>query len=255
MKYIEKMKPVIHQAGQLVMDYFRGDLVIHRKKDGSTATDADLASEELLKKGLLKIIPGSGFMAEESGDDQGNGYTWVIDPIDGTKNFSRGLPYFCVNVALMKDEQLVAAVTYYPAVDEWFYAELGHGTWHNGKKIDLSARNWEQKGALVVISDYRSRQAELLADIKSACKSLTHVRFRMFGAAALDMAYASVGTFDAVLFENLHWWDAAAGVLLLQEAGGMVVQYDGSEVDRSFKTLLGGHPDICKKILPILSTD
>lgn len=254
MKYIDKMKPAIKKAGDLVMSYFRGDFVVHRKKDRSTATDADLASENLLKEELQKIIPGSGFIAEESGDGQGNEYTWVIDPIDGTKNFSRGIPYFCINVALAQEGKLIAAVTYYPAMQEWYYAELGAGAWRNDTRLMLDKPNWKDKGALVVISDYRSRQAGMLDTIKSACKSVTHVRFRMYGAAALDLAYVAAGSFDAVLFENLGWWDAAAGVLLVSEAGGFVQQYDGSKVDRSFKTLLAGHKDICELILPVASS-
>ncbi len=252
MKYVTKMKPIMQQAADIVMSYFRQDVAIHRKQDRSIATEADLASETCLKQGLAELIPGSGFIAEESGNGQGNEYTWVIDPIDGTKNFSRGLPYFCINVALMKDDDLVAAVTYYPAMQEWYYAELGQGAWRNDVRLRLDQPNWQDKGALVVISDFRVRQSQLLVSIKQACKPLTHVRFRVYGAAALDLAYTAAGTFDAVLFENLGWWDAAAGVLLVTEAGGYVAQYDGSPVNKSFKTLIAGHRELCDRILPHL---
>lgn len=252
MKFIDRMKPIVQQAGDLVMDYFRQNVQIYRKKDQSTATEADLASEKFLKLELQRLIPGSGFVAEESGATQGNEYTWIIDPIDGTKNFSRGIPYFCINVALALHDELIAAVTYYPAMQEWYYAERGAGAWRNGIQLHLDKPHWDQKGGLVVISDYRSRHAQMLEAIKTACKPIVDVRFRVYGAAALDLAYVAAGSFDAVLFENLRWWDAAAGVLLVQEAGGSVQQYDGSIVNSSFKTLLAGHKDICSLILPVV---
>lgn len=255
MNYVEMMKPVIEKAGKLVMSYFRSNLTVEYKKDQSFATNADFESEKLLKTELEALIPGSGFIAEESGINQGNEYTWVIDPVDGTKNFSRGIPYFCINVALMNDSELVAAVTYYPAMQEWFYAQKGFGAWRNGQRLELNQRPWEQKGALVVISGFQVRQNDLLANISNQFKQTAHgVRFRLYGAAALDLAYAAAGTFDAVLFENLGWWDAAAGVLLVKEAGGYVSQYDGSEVDSNFKTVIAGHLEICQMLLPLLKT-
>ncbi len=250
MEYIEKIKPIVQKAGDLVMSHFRSDMTIHRKKDHSFATDADLACEKLLKHELEAIIPGSGFIAEESGSQDGNDFIWVIDPVDGTKNFSRGIPYFCISVALMEGQEIIAAVIYYPAMNEWFYAQKGFGCWLNGKQVRLDQPKWKEKGALVVVSDFRIRQSEFLATIKKQSKLAgTYVRFRLYGAAALDLAYAAIGAFDAVLFENLGWWDAAAGVLLVQEAGGFVGQYDGTMINRELKSLIAGHDEICKMII------
>ena len=106
-----------------------------------------------------------------------------------------------------------------------------------------------------MISDFRIRQNNLLVALKQQFKQTEHgVRFRVYGAAALDLAYVVAGTFDAVLFENLGWWDAAAGVLLVKEAGGYVSQYDGSEVNSNFKTLIAGHPQICQMLLPAVQS-
>ena len=253
MKYAEQLQSLVQEAGQLVVSYFRSDLTIHRKKDKSFATNADLAVEKLLKEALLDIIPGSGFIAEESGNGSGNEYTWVIDPIDGTKNFSKGIPYFCISIALMQGQEIIAGVIYNPMAADCFIAEKGSGCFLNGQRITLQKKDWQEKGALIVISDFRARQAGVLQDLKDGLKeSGVHARFRLYGAAALDMAYAATGGFDAVLFERLRWWDAAAGILLIKEAGGFVAQYDGSEVDMSFKTLLGGDSQICQMIIPKL---
>lgn len=253
MEYIEIMRPIIQKAGDMVMSHFRQNLTIHRKKDSSIQTDVDLLSEEILKNELCVALPGSGFIAEESKQQEVRQFTWVIDPIDGTKNFARGFPYFCINVALMHGRQVIAAVTYQPALGEWFYAQKGHGAWRNGVALHFSGQGWKDVGALVVVSDSRLRKPESLDRVKQSLKQLEHgVRFRLCGAAALDLAYTASGAFDAVLFENLGWWDAAAGTLLISEAGGMVCQYDGSAVSMSFKTLIAGDPEVCRLILPTL---
>ena len=251
MHYIEAMRPIIKKAGDMVMSHFRNDLQIHRKNDLSIATNVDLMSEEILKNELCVMLPGSGFIAEETKDVEIKEFTWVIDPIDGTKNFTRGLPYFCINVALMHHQEVVAATTYFPAVGDWFYAQKGFGAWRNGLRLSLERKNWLNGGALVVVSDFRLRNCELLGKIKHQLKE-HGVRFRVNGAAALDLAYVASGAFDVVLFENLKWWDAAAGVLLISEAGGTICQYDQSPVDRSFRSLIAGHKELCRLILPTL---
>jgi len=254
MQYVEAMRPIIKKAADLVMSHFRGTMEIHRKKDLSIATDIDCMSEEILKNELCVLLPRSGFIAEESKIQDPQEFTWVIDPIDGTKNFTRGIPYFCINVALMHHQEVIAAITYYPAMDEWFYAEKGFGAWRNGVRLNMETKGWLDAGALVVVSDFRLRHCELLGKIKHQLKSLEHgVRFRVNGAAALDLAYVASGSFDVVMFEDLRWWDAAAGTLLISEAGGTICQYDLSPVDRSFRTLIAGHRDLCNLILPVLS--
>jgi myo-inositol-1(or 4)-monophosphatase len=253
MEYVELMRPIIQKAGDLVMLHFRHNLTIQWKKDLSIQTNVDLLSEELLKRELCEALPSSGFIAEESVSQDIEPYVWVIDPIDGTKNFARGLPYFCINVALTRGDDVIAAVTYQPVLGEWFYAQKGHGAWRNGVRLSLNQQGWKTAGALVVASDYQVRHASLLRRVKDELKSLEHgVRFRVCGAAALDLAYTAAGSFDAVIFENLGWWDAAAGVLLVTEAGGTVSQYDGLPVTQSFKSLIAGDAEICQLMMPAL---
>ncbi|MCX5923550.1 MAG: inositol monophosphatase [Candidatus Dependentiae bacterium] len=253
MEYVQAMRPIIKKAGDLVMSHFRGNLEINRKKDLSIATNVDLMSEDILRNELCVLLPGSGFIAEETKEVDIKEFTWIIDPIDGTKNFTRGLPYFCINVALMHHNEVIAATTYFPVVEDWFYAQKGCGAWRNGVRLNLQTKGWLDSGALIVVSDFRLRNCEMLGKIKNQLKSLEHgVRFRVNGAAALDLAYLASGSFDLVLFENLKWWDAAAGVLLVSEAGGTICQYDLSPVDRSFRTLIAGHKELCSLVLPVL---
>lgn len=247
---LEKIKQIVQQAGNLVLSHFRLDMKVYQKEGGSIVTEVDLACEQFLKKELSVLIPGSGFLAEESGVLQGNEYTWVIDPIDGTRNFERGLPYFCISVALMHQEQVVAAVTYAPALQDIFYAQHGYGAWHNDKKLSLQDKKWEEVAILAVVSGEAMRKENDLNVIRSSCQSLTKtVGFRVNGAAALDLAYVAAGMFDVVLFDNLQWWDAAAGVLLVGEAGGSVSQSDGVQIDQKSKSFIAGNRDICKALL------
>ena len=253
MNYIKLMQPVIKQAGDLVMSHFRKNIRISSKNGQGIVTEVDFLSQQILIDGLTKALPGSGVIAEEGKISHMQEFTWVIDPIDGTKNFVRGLPYFCINVALMHHDKVIAAVTYQPVTNEWFCAQKGQAVFLNEKPCQLQQR-WKQAGALVVVADAMARHENFLNQVKGLFKNLgIDVRFRINGAVALDLAYVSAGMFDVVIFQNLHWWDAAAGVLLVQEAGGWVSQYDGSMVDQQFKTLIAGDEQLCTMIMKCLT--
>ncbi len=255
MDYIKLMQPVVQKAGDFVISCFRKNIQISSKNGHGIVTNVDLESQQILLEGLMQVLPGSGYIAEEAKDQKIADFVWVIDPIDGTKNFAREVPYFCINVALMQGSQVVAAVTYQPVTGEWFCAQSGLGMFLNGQKVELR-QSWQQTGALVVVSDAMLRNQQFLNQIKQAFKSLEiDVRFRVNGAVALDLAYTAAGMFDVVIFQNLHWWDAAAGVLLVQQAGGWVSQHDGSAVDAQFKTLIAGDPELCKMIMLLLKSN
>lgn len=250
MNYVTPMIIAVKKAGALALAHFRSKMAVYTKNDGSIVTQADLASEALLKQELAMIIPGSGFLAEESGIIQGNEYVWVIDPIDGTKNFERGLPYFCISVALMYQEEIIAAVTYAPAFNDLFYAQKGCGAWLNDKQLSLPQKDWSAVGVLAVVSDSCIRRENRLDLVRVACRpASSFVRFRVHGAAALDIAYAAAGMVDLVLFENLKWWDVAAGILLVQEAGGLAVDSQGAFVKQSSSSLIAGNVTICNLFL------
>lgn len=253
MNYIEIMRPVIQKAGDLVMSHFRKNMTVSYKKDLSIVTDVDLAAQQILIDGLTQALPGSGYLAEEGKISHIQEFVWVIDPIDGTKNFVKGLPYFCINVALMQGSEVIAAVTYQPVTGEWFYAQKGLGAFLNEQRLKMSDQ-WRQAGALVVVADAMVRNDNFLNQVKGSLKIVEHgVRFRVNGAAALDLAYTASAMFDVVLFQNLAWWDMAAGVLLIQEAGGWVSQHDGSILDQQSKTLIAGDQYLCKMIINLIN--
>lgn len=251
MNYVTPMINAVKKAGDLALVHFRSNMEVYKKRDGSVVTEVDFASEKLLKQELGALIPGAGFFAEESGATQGNEYLWVIDPIDGTKNFQRGLPYFCITVALMYKQDIIAAVTYAPLIKDLFYAQKGCGAWLNGSRLSLESRDWQHGGVLAVVSGGCIQRENRLHSIQEACKSIaTGVRFRVYGAAALDLAYAAAGMLDVVIFEQAKWWDIAAGVLLIQESGGLAISYKGEQIKQSSTSLIAGNLVICKLILP-----
>ena len=247
---MEQIIPIAQSVGDEVMRYYRTRFKITQKDRWSFYSDVDRISQKMLQEKLQKLIPGSGIIAEELELYDKKPFTWVIDPIDGTRNFVRGMPYFGISVALMELNELVAAVVYMPAMHDMVAAQKGMGTWLNGKKIIIDPQRYHQAGALIVTAAGRLGKTELSSRIKNVLASIdAGVRFRVCGAAAVDLAYAAIGVYDAVLFENLKWWDAAAGILLVSEAGGHVSNYQNNAIDESFKTLIAGNQEICGKIL------
>src|SRR3990167_8236187 len=135
MQYFDQLQDIMVRSGQLVMQYFRQEIQTFCKQDGSCVTNVDIENETFLKQELKKIVPQAGFIAEESGCQNDRcDYLWVIDPLDGTKNFIKGIPHFCISVALTLHGESVVAAIYNPVSKEFYYAEKGCGAWLNGIK-------------------------------------------------------------------------------------------------------------------------
>jgi len=244
-----RIEPIIKKSGDIVLSYFQRITECREKETGGLVTKADLESERYLTEELGKILPGASFIGEETGNRQGClDYCWVIDPLDGTTNFVRGIPYFCISIALTwKDEPLFGAI-FNPLTGEYFYAQKGDGAFLNGKKISVSKIEKLEQAVPVIAFPYkRDKQFKRLLDLTEKIVPQTYA-FRHLGAAALDQAYVASGRLDAVLFENLGWWDVAAGMIIISEAGGIVSDYEGNQVDSHYKTFIAAGPNIYKKL-------
>jgi myo-inositol-1(or 4)-monophosphatase len=216
-------------AGRILLEKFGTDIAIHKKGDINLVTDADLASEDLIVERIKSHFPKHAILAEESGHavviDGASEWKWIIDPLDGTTNFAHGYPCFAVTIGLEHERELKIGVTYDPTRDEMFSAEKGHGSSLNNKPIRVSKTD-ELRDALLVTGfpyDFKSKPffSKHLNDF------LYHARgVRRDGSAAIDMAYVACGRFDGFWEEGLNPWDMAAGVLLIEEAGGQVSGYD-----------------------------
>ena len=186
----------------------------------------DKESEKRIIAELQKLLPESGFIAEEGTNDTcGERFNWVIDPLDGTTNFIQGVPIYCVSIGLLDGDELVVGVVYEVGRDECFYAWKDGGAFLNGEKISVSDRSDIHDALLATgfpYSDF-SRIEEYIEFLKWAMKNARGVR--RLGSAAADLAYVACGRFDAFWEYDLKPWDVAAGALLVKEAGGMVSDY------------------------------
>lgn len=249
----DDIEQIVRGAGTTLLSYFNTPLTRKEKEAGGFVTEADLASEQYLIDRLQHIIPGAAFWAEESGKDgNDNDYCWVIDPLDGTTNFAHGLPYFCISVALTYRGVPQCGAIYQPLLNEFFYAQDGHGAFLNDIAIHVSRPQGLEECVLVVGLPYREDE-RFAPSIESIGRIAPHAfAFRHFGAAALDLAYVACGRFDAIFLENLSWWDIAAGILLIQEAGGVVTDFSGKLVRDDYKSCVAASEPIHKVLREML---
>ena len=218
-------------AGQLLLEKFGRKLAVSKKGDINLVTEADLASEALIIERIKSYYPKHAILAEESGEakiDGASEWKWIIDPLDGTTNFAHGYPCWCVTLALEHSGEVVIGVTFDPTRDELFAAERGRGASLNNKPIRVSETE-ELADALIVTGfpyDFKRRDdfARHLTEFLLNSRGV-----RRDGSAAIDMAYIACGRFDGFWEEGLNPWDMAAGVLLIEEAGGHVSGYDNSQ--------------------------
>ena len=211
------------RAGELAASRFRTEKEINFKGRANVVTDVDLACERLILDYVGEEFPDFGVLSEESAPVPGaSPYTWVVDPIDGTRNFAEGIPHFCVVVAIADGDTVVAGATYDPVRDELFAAQRGHGATLNGEPISVSDRTDIGEAVLGFDLGYNFEQAGKLLEMASSMWPKAQ-GYRLMGSSALSIAYAACGRIDLYFHHSLSPWDIASGILLNQEAGGQVL--------------------------------
>lgn len=213
------------KAGAIHMAYFRKAGLEQSTKlnDSDVVTIADKESEAAVIEFIHRNFPSHGIISEESGNEHDDReWRWVIDPLDGTTNFSTGLPAFCVSIALERDGEAVLGVVFAPRLGECFYAVRGMGAWLNGKPIRCSGKSELSKAVVATGMPYdrRDNPDNNLAEISRVALRVRGIR-RM-GSAAIDLCYTAAGFLDAYWELNLNRWDVAAGCLVASEAGAVV---------------------------------
>lgn len=213
-------------AGKILLQRFGKSHIKVKKGKSDFATDADLASEKFILRELKKRYPQHAVLAEESGNHRESKWQWLIDPLDGTKNFHFGLPFWCVSIALQHKGKSKVGVIFAPLTKQLFSARKGGGSYLNGKKIQVSA-NGKISEALILVEIPRKHTSgkRFDKDVKDFTAVLKHVkRVRAFAAAALDLCLVARGAADGYLdfSRNTKAWDVAAGSLIVKEAGGKV---------------------------------
>ncbi|MBD3749311.1 MAG: inositol monophosphatase [Sphingobacteriales bacterium] len=190
----------------------------------------DKTSEARIIEALSKILPSAGFIAEEGvNNHQAVTFNWIIDPLDGTTNFIHGIPTYAVSIALQEADELVLGVVYEVQREECFYAWKGSSAFLNGQQIRVS-ENTELKNTLIATGfpyyDFKRKNAyiNLFTDVMQKCHGL-----RRIGAASVDLVYTACGRFDAYFEYNLKPWDIAAGLFIVQQAGGEIFDFEGGK--------------------------
>jgi myo-inositol-1(or 4)-monophosphatase len=223
-------------AGAILVDRL-GRAQVSNKGDIDLVTEADLASEELIIERIKSHFPRHAILAEESGDTPGfapatgaGEWKWIIDPLDGTTNYAHGYPCFCVSIALERAGRIEIAVIYDPSRDEMFAAERGQGAHLNERRLRVSTVADLNSAMLCTGFPYNVRERPNFAR-DFAKFTMEAQAVRRDGSAALDLAYLACGRFDGFWEDGLNAWDVAAGVLLIEEAGGRVTDFSGGTLD------------------------
>ncbi len=242
-------------AGKILSDGFGSSFEITNKEGkNNLVTEYDYLAEKAIIDYIKNSFPDHQFLAEESGDTGITGnYLWVIDPLDGTVNFAHSVPIFSVSIACLYDGELITGVVYQPMQNELFIAEKGKGAYLNDRKISISNTNDFFSSYLVTgfpynISENPDNCLKHFVDIIQ-----NGIPVRRLGSAALDLAYVAAGRFDAFWEISLNPWDVAAGMLLVQEAGGKVTQYDKTKYTIWDKSLIASNGIIHNEISDILT--
>ena len=200
------------------------NLQVSSKGPGDFVTSADKRTEKILIEELQKAHPDYGIITEETGaiNKSNTKNRWIIDPIDGTMNFMNGIPQFAISIGYEEEEEIKCGVIFNPITNEMFCAEKGNGAYLNNSRVRVSKKK-KIKDALIVTGGPKAAseiKEKIFSEYINVSKNVSNVR--KFGSAALDMAYVACGRFDGYWQRELNYWDVAAGIIIIKEAGGFV---------------------------------
>ncbi len=220
-------RSLVHDFGEVE------NLQVSRKGPSDFVSVADKQSEEILREYLLRIEPEAGFLGEESEEEKGSGGgRWIVDPLDGTTNFLHGLPHFAISVAYEREGEVELGVVYQPVTGEIFRAERGKGAYLGRQRLRVSGREDLEFALFEAGLRGKGRVMNLWYSLPST------VPLRSQGSAALGLAYVASGRLDACWWSGVKLWDVAAGLILVREAGGFVLNFEGKAYEKEEESIL-----------------
>lgn len=240
-------------AGAIQRAKYETNVKVELKGSINLVTEVDLECERLITDALRNEYPGHNVVAEEGTDtNTGSGYTWYIDPLDGTTNYAHGVPVFGPSIALVKDGEPLAGAVYDPMRDEMFSAVKGEGAYLNGARMKVSGTARLEGAVLATgfpyeIKTLKKNNIENFNRVAPQCQAV-----RRCGAAAIDLAWTARGRFDGFWEQYLYAWDMAAGALLVTEAGGLITGMNGQKLDLLGKHIIAATPGIHANLLKLL---
>jgi myo-inositol-1(or 4)-monophosphatase len=238
------------KAGQLLLDYSTREVKTETKGRGNFVSEADKAAEKFIIETLTAQFPDAAIHAEESGKREGSSpLKFIIDPLDGTTNFLHGFPHYGVSIAASWNGLVFAGAVYHPPLDDMFTASLGNGSFLNERKIQVSQNRRISECLLVTGFSYDTGDKLRRSMKMFQCFQDNGQTLRRTGSAALDLAYIASGRFDGYWETGLFAWDCAAGILLVQEAGGEVTDYANNKYELDSPDLLASNGLLHKEML------
>ncbi len=230
--YQQEAENLALAAGALLREAY-GRVAAREKAPGDLVTDADFASQALIADGVARAFPDHTFLGEETGTafDPARPWRWVVDPLDGTINFAHGFPFWAVSIALEHDGHLVVGVIHNPLTSETFSARHGGGATRNGEPIHVSKADQLSKSLIsTALPTEFAADAERQMAFMKRFSTGTH-SVRRTGSSALNLAWVAAGAFEVCYATSMNPWDAAAGVVLVREAGGALTGLNGDPYD------------------------
>ena len=247
------LKNVAVEAGNILMKFFRGNFEIENKEGSELLTTADRESEQLIISSIIKEYPGIEIIAEET--KPGNWQekeAFIVDPLDGTNNFSFGIPMFCVSIAYQAEGDLKIGVIYDPLHEELFYAEKDKKAFLNGSLISVSKRK-RLRDSIIATGFPYIKEREEDSNLPEFSALLMQSRgLRRMGSAALDLCYVACGRFDGYWEKHLRIWDVSAGGLIVAEAGGKITNFSGDKWDHKSDHVIASNGIIHSEIKEII---
>jgi myo-inositol-1(or 4)-monophosphatase len=214
----------------------------------------DKKVEKILIDELQKARSNYSILSEEIGEIKNDEeFKWIIDPIDGTSNFLHGIPHFGISVALEKNKEIICGIIFDPIKNEIFSTEKGNGSYLNNQRIRVSSRKKLEDCILFTGGPrHASKNKEVTLEEYKKFSSKVFIPIRKMGSAALDMAYVAAGRCDGCWHRDLNYWDIAAGILLVKEAGGFVTDFIGTDKYIENKTILAANSRINEAMIEVL---
>ncbi len=231
------------------------NLQVSSKGPGDFVTSADKRTERILIEELQKAHPEYGIVTEETGiiNKSNTKNRWIIDPIDGTFNFMNGIPQFAISIGYEEENEIKCGVIFNPIMNEMFCAEKGNGAYLNNSRIRVSKKN-KIKDALIVTGGPKGSSKikdKIFSEYINVSNNVSNVR--KFGSAALDVAYVACGRFDGYWQRELNYWDIAAGIIILKEAGGFVDFFEEDKNSPLKKNILASNSFIHKELMELIN--
>ena len=238
---LSELKNKVESVAEFMEGHFGAVVAsdVEEKGQNSLVSFVDKEAERMLVEFCEQAIPDCGFITEEETENiLGKEYTWIIDPLDGTTNYLYSIPTYCISIALQQGEETILGLVYEVMRKECFYSIRGQAAYLNGQEISVAKRS-SMESALIATGfpysefEFVDRQMRFLKDLILKSRGV-----RRIGTAAVDLAYVACGRFDVYFEAKLNPWDVAAGIFLVQQAGGEVIDFEGGDPGISGRELI-----------------